>query len=163
MNTFIIRPLGPFAAARDLLFSSVAERLSIPLTHLWNRVRLTTSKRKRLRDNISATVTLSGDPDALKGNHPFRSHIWFLGGWRRYAVLKACIPWYVGWIVPDGNGGEICEVSRIPIDGKVRMLLGPEDVSFFAIEADSGHQLIIDMVGGGRLGKDDKHRNAMLL
>ncbi|HWQ59778.1 MAG TPA: hypothetical protein VN420_01370 [Candidatus Fimivivens sp.] len=108
-------------------------------------------------------VDLPGDPDALKGNHLIRSHIWFLGGWRSYAVLRASVPWRVGWIVPDGNGGEICEVSRIIINDEVRMLICPHDTKFFALEASTGHQLTIDKVDGGRLGKGDPHRDVMLL
>jgi hypothetical protein len=163
MNSFIIRPLGRIAAVRDVPFSLLATRLSIPLTHPWNRMQLSSEQRALLRDTFESAVHFSANAYALKGNHPIRSHIWFLGGWREYIVLKACTPWYVGWIVPDGDGGEICEVSRIPIDGKVRMLLGPDEAIFFAIEVKTGIQIHLDMVGFGRIGKGDKYRDVMLL
>lgn len=108
-------------------------------------------------------VLLPGDPDALKGNHPIRSHIRFLGGWRSYAVLRASVPWRVGWIIPDGNGGEICEVSRIVIKSRAKMLCGPFETRFFALDAESGIQLNLDMVDSGRLGRGDTNRDIVLL
>ncbi len=145
-NKIHIRPLSRLGALRDFCFSLIAGPLSLPLTHPWNRVRLPREQWKYLRDDLYTMVALSGDPDALKGNHPIRSHIRFLGGWKEYVVLRAAVPWHVGWIVSDGMDDEICEVSRIVIDGWVKMLLGPYQTKFFAIEADSGNQIFLDIV-----------------
>jgi len=108
-------------------------------------------------------IVLSGDPDSLKGNHPISSHIRFLGGWTEYAVLRASVPWHVGWIVPGVRGSEVCEVSRIIIDGRVRVLLGPHQTKFFAIEVDSGNQVELNLVDIGHLGRSDPFRDVMLL
>lgn len=107
-------------------------------------------------------ITLAGDSDALKGNHRIRSHIWFLGGWTKYVILCASSPWRVGWIVPDGKDGEICEVSRIVINRRVKMLVGPQ-TRFFAIEENSGYQIHLSLYDNGRLGKDDRYRDVLFL
>ncbi|NTW15658.1 MAG: hypothetical protein HGA38_04825 [Candidatus Moranbacteria bacterium] len=158
-----IKPLNPIAAVVDLIFSCVAAPLSIPLTHPWNRVRLSHEQREWLQDDRSLTVVISGDPNALEGNHPIRSHVRFLGGWKKYVVLEAPVPWHVGWIIPDGKGGKICEVSRLVIRHRVKMLIGPYETGFIAIAAESGKQTRPSAIGYGRLGEGDLHRNITLL
>ena len=166
MNSIRIEPLGWAATFRDFLFALIADPLSIPLTHPWNRVRLSHGQWEHLLDDPSLTVFVSGDLEAMEGYYPIRSHIRFLGGWKRYVVLSASVPssfWHVGWIVPDGKGGEICEVSRIILNGRVRTLIGPYYTRFFAVDAKSGDVVSPSVVGRGFLGKEDPNRDITLL
>jgi hypothetical protein len=85
-------------------------------------------------------------------------HMPILGGWRHYVVLEpeADVEWHVGWYFPDRFG-----VSRIPISGRVRMLIGPADVSFFAVCA--GWQIPIRCVGEGDIGDRCRFSKTLLL
>ena len=56
----------------------------------------------------------------------------------------------MGWTADDGVIG----VTRITLNGSVRMLRGPGDVSFFGVDAKTGVQIKIEKIGEGRIGED---------
>jgi len=118
-------------------------------THFWNNRRLSRAERNSLRDDLF--LTLSGDPAARRrwfGPIP-RFHIPLLGGWKRYVVIKPDIDdyiWYVGWVTGDAEG-----VSLLPLRGPVRLLLGPDEVSFFGVDS-CRRQINLRLVGEGFVG-----------
>lgn len=130
---------------RTRLFTHKGE--SPQLTHFWNNGRLDRSAVRHL--DRSLMVYCDGDLEALprKGKWDIRFH---LGAWPTYVVLEPELPtgeWYVGWI-GDTNGA-----SQIPIPHRVRMLIGPNDVEFFGVKAETYTQIKLRRVGSGRVGK----------
>jgi hypothetical protein len=56
--------------------------------------------------------------------------------------------WFIGWT----DHCTIAGVSLVPITGrKVRVLLGPDDVSFFGLDAE-GYQIKVAIFGSGTIG-----------
>lgn len=120
---------------------------SLQLTHFWNNVRFARERTDVLDADLM--VARKGDPDAVarRRRWDLRFH---LGGWPRYVVLEPGSwrdDWYVGWVTKHGAG-----VSRIPIKRRVRMLLGPDDVAFFAVRVSDYEQIGLYEIGSGRLG-----------
>jgi hypothetical protein len=73
------------------------------------------------------------------------SHTYF----RDYLVLESYRDdqWYIGWVSEDVAG-----VSRIPVKGPVRVLLGSKSVYFIGF-SEEGEQIEIMVRGHGCLGK----------
>ncbi len=156
-------------------FHRCADALMIPLmhilsgsmeepqqTHFWNNSKLTVGETEHI--DRGAMVHCHGIPGAsnrkILGIPIF--HIPILGGWRNYVVLKPCDAvcirgWYVGWMANDVIG-----VSRIPLVGSVRLLLGPGDVAFFGISFN-GDQIPIKKIGEGRIGDGGSYCKVPLL
>src|SRR3989344_2294378 len=99
-------------------------------THRWNNKKLTKAEVGSL--NQEEMAHCRGVSYANK-RHLLRFHIPIFGGWQSYVVLEPEHPqgWHVGWIPQDTAAG----VSRIQLSGPVRLLLGPDEVSFFGISA----------------------------
>lgn len=117
------------------------------LTHFWNNIRFAREKTDGLDPELM--VKCMGDPDAIirRRRWDVRFH---LGGWSRYVVLEPYEwrdDWYVGWVTKSGAG-----VSQIPITRRVRMLVGPDDVAFFAVRSSDYRQIGLHEVGRGTLG-----------
>lgn len=87
-------------------------------------------------------------------------HIPVLGGWRRFMVLEPSldVSWHVGWIADDG----IIGVSLIQLEGSVRVTIGPDMSTFFAIRAD-GSQLPLRRMGEGLIGEAGRFRHVPLV
>ncbi len=129
-------------------------------THRWNNRHLTPREAARVRRVLDPRrcVVVPRDPHAsprwLWGFLP-RFHIPVCGGWRRYVVVapREYIPhsrtgeWFVGWETERGTG-----ISRIPLDGAVRLLRGPHDARAFGIDAE-GRQIALHLVGKGKIGR----------
>ncbi len=115
------------------------------MTRWWNNKKLSTSDVEHL--DLDLAVRVNGDPTAWRLPSGLRHFP--LIGWQRYVVLQPktwTSTWYVGWVTPDVIG-----ISRIPIDGLVKTLRGPNEAIFFAIDA-AGQQLAVEEVGRGKLG-----------
>lgn len=130
-------------------------------SHPWNTWHLKHRHVEHLSNAAMAQCT--GDPKAARwrwiGPLPL-FHMPIIGGWRQYAVLQTTqhTPvWYVGWITNDCVG-----ISRIPLSGNVRMLLGRETVHFFALNAD-GEQIPLAQIGTGRIGTPSAYSQLPLL
>lgn len=131
------------------------------LTHFWNNVRFEREKTDILDGDLM--VACKGDPTApvRRGRWDLRFHFsgWLgdvFGSWPQYVVLEPESlrdDWYVGWVTKNGAG-----VSRILIKRRVRMLLGPDDVAFFAIRASDHGQIGLYEIGSGRLGDHGIYR-----
>ena len=64
--------------------------------------------------------------------------------------------WHIGWIVSTTE-----QISKIPLIGSVRMLVGSGDVFFFGVD-DSGVQVPVLEVGEGRIGDGGPHSKVQL-
>lgn len=120
-------------------------------THRWNYARLDSVQLSHLREH--EMVFCSGVPKAPKKKYlfgliPLFYTYWW--GWRDYIVLApsdhSITSWYAGWITKDGSAG----ISRLPIQNRVRHLVGHGDVHFFGVNRE-GCQIPLERVGSGRI------------
>ena len=125
----------------------------------WNNRKLSQDEVKQLRSKIMVKVKgIKGEHDPADVLFPFL-HIPILFGWRNYVVLKPQARvkvWFIGRVTGDTGG-----ISRVPLSGGVRMLIGPGDVEFFAIE--NGKQIKLLEYGRGKIGWDGPFRKFPLL
>jgi len=133
-------------------------------THFWNNRKLTPNEVGSLYLNkmVSCRGIKGESKRYLLGFIPL-FHIPIFGGWRNYVVVEPksvfCRDWYVGWICFDGAFG----ISRIKLRGPVRLLIGPDAVSFFVVEVKSGIQMPARRVDTGRVGDGDLFSSFPLL
>lgn len=162
-----VQPLGWLARIADVLmvplmyliagtFNEVPQR-----THRWNNAKLSVETTKGLSD--SYVVTCKGDDRAVGRNGvlDLRFHLPIIGGWKKYVVLSPLDvnqDWYIGWMSTIDAG-----VSRIKLRGPVRMLLGPGEVTFFGLNAETNEQINIKETGRGRVGNKGPHAQVPLL
>lgn len=162
-----VRPLGWLARTVDVLmvplmylmagtFSEVPQR-----THRWNNSKLSMKATKDLSNTYA--VTCIGDDRAVGRNGllDLRFHLPIIGGWKKYVVLcplDVNQDWYIGWMSTIDAG-----VSRIKLRGPVRMLLGPGEVTFFGLNAETNEQVNIQETGRGRIGDKGPHAQVPLL
>ncbi len=128
-------------------------------SHPWNTckvpswVKLSTTAR-------DLCVYRAGDPSAIPKGW-FRFHVPVLGGWRTYAALHPSGieqgEWFVGW-----HAEGVSRMSRIPLNGPVRMLIGPGPVWFSGLDR-SGRQIKIGLLCVGRIGEGGSYANTPLL
>jgi hypothetical protein len=126
---------------------------AIQRTHPWNNHHLNEHDVSHL--DRSMMVKHHGDPRArrawLFGFIPV-FHFACFGGWKGYLVIaprdRTNEEWYPGWIA----SGHAIGVSRLPLTGSVKLLIGPGACQFFGITAN-GTQIALRVVGRGRLGK----------
>ncbi|HCC05094.1 TPA: hypothetical protein DEP58_02190 [Patescibacteria group bacterium] len=129
-------------------------------THVWNYRKMT--QEEVMRPFSRKMVKVEG----IKGEYepddvlfPFL-HVPILFGWRNYVVLKPQAmskTWFIGWVCEDDTGG----ISKIPLRGKVRMLIGPHEVEFFGIE--NGRQIKLLECGRGKIGNGGAYCKVPLL
>lgn len=139
-------------------YGALADKLVLPImyvltgnfreeprrTNFWNRERL--SKE----DLAYLSVSLMCEVRGFTGELPNFRHPVFLRGWKNFVVLEAPSinvgSWYIGWVT-----GDKAYISRIPLAGKVRMLIGPGDVRFFGVN-EVGTQVKVFQSGKGIVG-----------
>jgi len=66
--------------------------------------------------------------------------------------------WYIGYKTND-----IIGISRIILTGRVRMLIGHGNVSFYGIDAECYEQIAIREIDRGRIGEGGKFAKEKLL
>lgn len=120
-------------------------------THAWNYITL--DPKEHFWIDGAPKVCVSGVKTARParfGSH----HLTWLGGWKRFVVLRPPFQqihdgekWYIGW-----RSGDFCGVSMIPLWGPVRMLIGPGDVEFFALNKCHKPVGLLN-IGNGSLGR----------
>lgn len=120
-------------------------------THVWNYLKLNPGEHFWLE--WAPKVTVQGDPTARSTRYGLH-HLTWLGGWKKFVVLEPYPEdvafgeeWYVGW-----QAGSVCGVSMIPIEGVVRVLIGPGKAQFFALNA-SHKPVRLRIRDFGRLGQ----------
>ncbi len=164
----LVKPLGRLAKFADKMMVPAMYALSGTFkespqrTHRWNNMHLDWNADD-LFENLRRQEMLyfSGVLGAMSPKIPLLFHIPILGGWRNYVVLQPSThdgEWFVGWASNHAVG-----VSRIPIRGPVRMLLGPMGVYFFGISAGDQKQIKIEVIGTGRIWKGGPHAQVPLL
>ena len=163
-----IVPLGPLAKRADrlmtpvMIFLSGTKKEAPQKTHFWNNRKFRNNELDSLNQDLM--VIGSARTTRIRLERPVRFHMPIFGGWKYYIVLEptqegADKVWHIGWIHLDGTGG----VSRIPITGKVRMLLGSGFVHFFGITPE-GNQIPIKSAGEGTIGNaPPEHQQIPLL
>lgn len=98
-------------------------------THFWNNHKFNAETANALRNNLALHCPGLYGEVVRTTQADVRFHLPIIGGWKKYLVLEPTVAhdeWYVGWLTSEGGG-----VSMIPLDGKVRLLIGPDDVHFF--------------------------------
>ena len=162
-----ISPLGVWAQAGDALMVPVMYLVSGTFretpqrTHNWNVQTCNTSS-----DSIPTQFLL---PVPGKGNASARFvagipifHIPIFGGWKDYVVLQpkeSKGTWFVGWITEKRE----LQISKIPLSGRVRLLLGPQEASFFGVDKQSGELILLECIGSGRIGEGGEYAQDILL
>ncbi len=152
----------------------IADRLMLPLmyavsgtwretpqqTHRWNNTKLKPDQVKHL---AAAKMVSSYGKEAREMRSWFDLplfHLPICGGWKDYTVLQPDCDidrWHVGWIAKDVIG-----VSRIQIQGPVRLLTGSGPVSFFGVNLD-GDQIKLEEIATGRVGSHGPYAKVPLL
>ena len=167
--TFAIPPRGIFVRIADAVMTPIMYLLAGTLrespqrTHRWNNKRLSAEERALLDQAL--LYVLKGDPSMprriLLGFIPF-FHMPILGGHREYVVFMPCDTavhkWHIGWDLP-----EVCGVSRFAFRGPQRVLGVPHDVKFFGIDAQTGKQIQLQLIGKGSVGNHDPYAHVPLL
>ncbi len=130
-------------------------------THFWNNMKLERETVDRLER--SSMVFYRKDDIASKRFFSFIPlfHMPIFGGWKRYVVIRPAKikgVWHVGWIAED-----VCGISRIPLYGSVRLLLGDKPVSFFGVNEKTGEQILLRKIGFGVIGERDEYSSLPLL
>lgn len=153
-----VRPIHPVEWLLDWLMMPIMWTLqccrieALQRTRRWNNHHLDGSDVEYL--DRGDMVFHRGDPNAhrpwLLGVIPL-FHLPCLGGWKQYVVIRPrdhlTIGWHVGWIAGEHAIG----VSRIPLSGRVKVLVGPGECQWFGITA-KGEQVALRKIGQGRLG-----------
>jgi hypothetical protein len=116
-------------------------------THRWNNTKL---KWKELEDfDHALMVRCKGRVSVRRwwGKIPI-FHMPIFGGWKHYVVIQPLndVLWHPGWIA-----GDVIGVSRITIQGPVRLLLGDKKVAFYGVDQE-GNQIRLAKVGEGKVG-----------
>jgi hypothetical protein len=89
-------------------------------------------------------------------------HIPILGGWKTFKVLrpKSCGgEYFIGWWSP---AEQLFGVSKVTQTGSVRVLIGPDDVFFFAVDIMQNYLELVE-VGQGEIGSAGKFAKVPLL
>lgn len=160
-----VSPIGNFAKILDFLMTPLMYLISgtfkeIPQRgHRWNNERLSRSDVELLDKSIM--VHCEGIPSSMRSRWFFLFHIPIMGGWRNYVVLKpatGCLCWHIGYITSDMVG-----VSQVKLSNIVRMLIGPDEVFFYGIDAVTNEQIPIKEIGRGYIGKSGPFSRELLL
>lgn len=161
MKKFNIQPSNRLIRFADWLMTplmyivSGTFRESPQQTHRWNNTKLNKNDIVLNRQYMARGV---GNQDTPSGSF-LRIHLPILGGLRNYVVLEPMTQgvWHVGW-----EKGDRIAVTRIPLKGPVRMLVGQGDAHFFGIDAN-GYQIPIKKIGTGRIGDRGPYTKLPLL
>lgn len=168
MNKIRVPPEGWLAIIADLAMVPFMYLVSGTLsekpqrTHRWNNVKLSRAEVALLDRSLMVHVGVATCPHARFWWKIPIFHMPIFGGWRNFMVFVPCSDshkdWHIGWIAKD-----VCGATRINLRGPVRMLLGPGDVSFFGIDAVSGEQIPIQLLGRGSIWDEGPFSDFTLL
>lgn len=121
-------------------------------THRWNNTKLSIEDVRGLHSLCMVHSAGVLATERWRWKIPI-FHLPLFGGWKQYVVLEPASPhitaWHVGWVTLDVRG-----VSRIVDHGPVRVLLGPQAVAHFGIDARTGSQIALRKVGTGAIGDE---------
>jgi hypothetical protein len=130
-------------------------------THAWNLIRLTDEEI----GSIDRTKVFVCEADrSVPAYRKIFFHLPVLGGWRRFIVLKPRGPsrrYRMGWIL--GTPRALAQMSRLDLQGPVRLLIWPADTVFFAFDQETGEQIPLHEVGRGTIGDGGPWQKTRLL
>ena len=129
---------------------------STRLSNPWNRKKLA---MKHVTDlEYFDMAFFDGDDTVDPNTYPFLRCL--SGSWKNYEVLEPIeeVLWHVGWV-----SGKHAAVSKITLTGAVKVLIGPGDVYFFGIDAQSKTQIPIVNTGSGNRLHEGEHAHIPLL
>lgn len=156
------------------LFEKIADFLMVPImylvsgttespqkTHIWNIIKLQPKQIEGLNhDSMIKCKGISDSVPRFKYNFPI-FHVPILGGCRHYVVVQPSnydYSWHIGWLAKDNN-----DISKIKINGPVRMVLGKDEVSFFGVDSNEYKQIELIKIGEGKIGDNGPFKNVPLL
>lgn len=149
-----VKPLGLVGRVADFLMLPIMYLISGTFKetpqggHRWN-VKLFQQKEVESLDQ-KMMIHCQGVSKAMRRRWLFLYHLPIFGGWKYYILIEPVDhkgTWFIGFVARDVTG-----VSRIKLSRPVRMLVGKDDVSFFALDASSCEQIAIKKIGQGRIG-----------
>lgn len=154
-----VYPLGRIARIANVLMVPLMYILSGTFkekpqqTHRWTNCKFGLERVKHLDRQIMASFL---GRKGIRLWKPLIMHMPIFGGPRHFVVLKPEMDgseeWHIGWILPNRAA-----VSRILLRGPVRMLWGPEDVLFYAINAKTHIQVPLCIIGEGKVGDNSDY------
>lgn len=152
-----VKPIGWIAEVADMLMTPLMYLASGTLieapqrTHRWNIEELPRESFRRFDPDMM--VIVPGSPDSFDGPRRVKFHVPIFGGWRDYAVIEPEVDvgvWHPGWTTGIDNGGG---VSRLRFTDPIRVLKAFGDMYFFGIDAETGKQIPVRLIGEGRIGQ----------
>lgn len=157
-----IPKLGSLALGANTIMHPIMRRCTYPgespqLTHFWNNMKLPLSALAHLDERDM--VEVASFPDAMQRRRwDPRWHLPRFGGWKNYVVLEPAGyedgEWFVGWKLSIEN---LAGVSLIPVYGRVRVLIGPSNVTFFGMSGARHRQIRLRLVAEGVIGEDSAY------
>ncbi len=159
----LVKPQGTLGWIGDMLMLPImflvhwSLKESWQRTHFWNNIKIKDSDTIQNLRMDAHLIPFGGDASAasrwLLGFIPI-FHIPIFGGWKKFVVLEPVSyeeEWFVGWYPGDVSAG----ISRIPLKGSVRVLIGRSNVSFFGLDKE-GNSIHLVQTGKGYVGKAGK-------
>lgn len=148
-NRIYVKPLPLWARIADALMVPVMYLVSGTFreapqrTHRWNNTHLPESNVECLeKDKMVFCLGIASGKKEFS-NNSLICHCPIFGVWRNYVVVQL-IPagsvWHIGWM-----NKEVFGVSRINLNGPVRVLVGPNNTFFFGVDG-RGEQILIQEV-----------------
>lgn len=158
-----VKPLGICARCADVLLIPFMDLLTGKKdrqhTHRWNNHHLKIEDVDHLNNDLM--VYTKGDPEAKPCSHGAIAHTTPVSNWRNYIVIapdQYIGIWHVGWI-----SGSMVGVSRIPLQGPVRLLRGHGGACFFGVTLGGKRQIAVKQIGEGRIGDGSSNSKYPLL
>ena len=157
----------------------IADTLMVPLMYLasgtireapqeihhWNNRRLSAVEIENVARALEAKVHVSGIAGEREARHCFglipTFHLPIAGGWRNYVVLTPTThagEWYCGLLVDMEHGW----ISRRPVTGPVRKLIGPGPATFFGVRAGDNELISVARIGYGYIGRGGPYKDLPL-
>jgi uncharacterized membrane protein len=175
-----VKPQGVIGGFFDFMFSPIMYLISgVWLNFLILRFSYMVEKpqrthfynNKKFKDDLSKEVVKRYPQVKIRGIETerwthlskFLFHVPILCGWKNYVVFRPADEninntWHIGWINSDVFG-----VSKIPLRGAVRVLIGKKDCNFFAVRSSDNNPLPLKYVAEGKIGLGGKYRTTTLL
>ncbi|MCX6799994.1 MAG: hypothetical protein NT091_02510 [Candidatus Falkowbacteria bacterium] len=129
-------------------------------THFWNNTKLTKDNIKYLKKEQMVFCSAISVGEAWKLGLPL-FHIPLFSDWKNYVAIapvsKIKTEWYAGWITKDLIG-----VSRIKLNGPVKVLVGSSDAQFFGVTKD-GTQIHVNLISRGKIGSGGDYAHVKFL
>jgi hypothetical protein len=129
-------------------------------THAWNFIHIPHKHTSRITQVELYTPTPTNSTKQWLFEWFPLFHIPLLGGWKHYHVLRPKKHdgiWHIAYTTEKTS-----EYSLLPLATPVRMLIGPDPVSFFGID-EAGNYISVEKIGEGVIGDGRAYKHLPLL